>query len=449
MSMYGNRAAGSKKRVLVVGAGAARMSCAHHLAEHPDKFDVTLVEAQDYCGGQAFSIPINKEKFHASWINQGVKGGSYIFHHTMTMFAQQGYQAHPVELQVSFGKGTRFWTNNEIKRFRRMLSTVRTFEVLFALLPIKYLLKIFRFSAEFANVVRLCTSPTFGMWYPPDEISVASNMPPMVVFPNLGKFYTSWKNSLEGKGVHVRVRMEVTSIVRRNKQGIVVRTVRRDPTDDAPHIPNSAWEVEEEYDEMVVCVLFRKKKVLGCAKFADDITVTHYDTEYMKRHYENFFNPEQAVDNLSGINQMQRVEMAKRSFKPMYMIKMYPKDPNKLEMCFDCTNYQAQFPEEVPFGDHIFQTIFLNKSRDGPFLWHQLCHSFTHYLTVVPWMCFLQGRNNTRFAGSWMLVNAHEVAVISGIAAAVNLGAKYPEDLERDRFAFLGFRLYYLLQYRR
>ena len=59
----------------------------------------------------------------------------------------------------------------------------------------------------------------------------------------------------------------------------------------------------------------------------------------------------------------------------------------------------------------------------------------------------LQGRKSTRFAGSWTMVNAHEVAVISGIAAAVDLGATYPTDLEQDSFALLAFRLYYLLAY--
>jgi 2-polyprenyl-6-methoxyphenol hydroxylase-like FAD-dependent oxidoreductase len=34
------------KRVLVVGAGAAGMACADSMAAHPDKFDVTLIEAQ-------------------------------------------------------------------------------------------------------------------------------------------------------------------------------------------------------------------------------------------------------------------------------------------------------------------------------------------------------------------------------------------------------------------
>jgi len=147
----------------------------------------------------------------------------------------------------------------------------------------------------------------------------------------------------------------------------------------------------------------------------------------------------------------------------MYFIKPYPEDLTRLEMCFDCTNYQAQFPPGAPFESHVFQTIFLNKERDGNLWtdneidpakiirkdwWHQLCHSWTHYLFVVPWIWLLQGKRRVRFAGSWTMINAHEVAVMSGIAAAVDLGADYPEDLERESgWAVLCFRLYYLLVY--
>ena len=206
---------------------------------------------------------------------------------------------------------------------------------------------------------------------------------------------------------------------------------------------------------------FREKRVLGSAKFADDITVTHWDSDYMKKHYENFYNKEQAVEKLSGVDQTTRINFARKLFKPMYMIKMYPQDLTKLEMCFDCTNYQSQFPPEVPFEKHVFQTIYLNKKYEKLWTineidenkiirkdwWHQLCHSWTHYVFVVPWMWLLNGRKHTRFAAAWTLVNAHEVAVMSGIAAAVDLGAQYPENLERDKFALLSFRLYYLLTY--
>ncbi|CZT20242.1 related to flavin-containing amine oxidasedehydrogenase [Ramularia collo-cygni] len=510
-----------RKKVLVVGAGAAGMSCAHHLSNHPDKFDVTLVDAVDYCGGQAYSIPIDKEKTGASWLNQGVQGGSPIFHHTMTMFARNGFWADPVKLQVSFGKGEQFWSNvyptqllkkheKEVKRFNTMLKIVRMFEVFFALLPIKYLVKIFRFSDEFANAValpmlalflgtgnytpevptmvleRLCTSPTYGMWYPPDKASITSQMPSMVVFPNLSDFYDTWRKNLIKKGVNIRLSTEVTQVIRRDKNGVAVKIIGRTPTEDG-HNPNSAWtgetpradadaiETIEEYDEIVLCVLTDTAKrllkptitriesrVLGSAKFANDITVTHQDSEYMKKHYENFYSKDLAVANINGVDSQDRCDFAKDNFKAMYLIRNYQEDLTKLEMCFDCTNYQAQFPPEVPFEKHVFQTIFLNKERDGHLWaideideskiirkdwWHQLCHSWTHYMFVVPWMWLLQGKRHTRYAASWTLVNAHEVACISGISAAVDLGADYPEDLERDKFSFLAFRLYYLLVY--
>ncbi|KAK3326042.1 hypothetical protein B0H66DRAFT_616869 [Apodospora peruviana] len=517
-----------KKQVLIVGAGAAGMSCAHHLAQHPDKFDVTVIEAAGYCGGQAFSIPIDKSKYGAAWLNQGVQGGSYAFHHTMTMFARQNHAASPVNLQVSFGNGDRFWTNvyptklltrydNEAKRFMWMLKIVRWFELLFALLPIKYLLKLFRFSYEFANAValpmlalflgtgnatpevpsiileRLCTSPTIGMWYPSEGKTVFSELPKMVVFPNFSSFYEDWHQDLLKKGVKVRLSTEVTEVVSRNKHGVTVKTIKRSTTKDK-HNPSSVWAAEdpvteadadaeetvEHYDEIVICCLadtakrllgktasFRERKVLGSAKFSDDITITHNDSAYMRKHYENFFNDEQAThtDDSGDQRVRERVEWARKGgFQPMYYIKQYPEDITKLEMCFDCTNYQAQFPPDVDFDSHVFQTIYLNEERDGHLWtdneideskvirkdwWHQLCHSWTHYVFVVPWMWLLQGRRHTRFASSWTVVNAHEVAIISGLAAAVDLGARYPDDLERDSFALLSFRLYYLLVYGR
>ena len=328
------------------------MSCAHHLSNHPDKFDVTVVDAVDYCGGQAFSIPVDKEKTGASWLNQGVQGGSYIFHHTLTMFARNGFWADPVRLQVSFGKSEQFWTNvfptqmlkkheKEVRRFYYMLKIVRMFEVFFALLPIKYLVKLFWFSEEFANIValpmialflgtgnytpevpsmileRLCTSPTYGMWNPPDKASLVSNVPPMVVFPNFSDFYETWRKNLSSRGVNIRLSTEVTRVLKRDKTGVKVNIIKRTPVSDG-HNPDSAWvpdtvdgsnadadakEATEEYDEIVLCVLTDTAKrllqpsitsiesrVLGSAKFANDITVTHQDTDYMSRHYENFYN---------------------------------------------------------------------------------------------------------------------------------------------------------------
>jgi hypothetical protein len=205
-------------------------------------------------------------------------------------------------VQVSFGKDDIFWTNvfptellakhqKEIKRFKRMLKIVRWFEILFALIPIKVLVKIFFFSDEFTNTIilpmialflgtgnytpevpsiileRLCTSPTYGMWYPPDEHSVASNLPPMVVFPKFSDFYDGWKENLVSKGVNVRLSTEITGVVKRDKTGVTVKIIektsvpgKQNPnsasTPRVEHTPDTnVQEIEEQYDELVLCVL--------------------------------------------------------------------------------------------------------------------------------------------------------------------------------------------------
>lgn len=214
-----------------------------------------------------------------------------------------GPRRNPVNLQVSFGKGDQFWSNvyptkllerhqSEIRRFVWMLKIVRWFELFFAILPIKILMKLFWFSHEFANTValpmvalflgtgnytpevpaiileRLCTSPTYGMWYPPDEKSIASNLPPMVVFPNFSRFYQDWHKDLVRKGVRVRLSTEVTEILSRDKTGVKVKVIRRKPASDC-HNASSAWppeevtsnadpdakETVEQYDEIVFCCL--------------------------------------------------------------------------------------------------------------------------------------------------------------------------------------------------
>jgi hypothetical protein len=47
--------------------------------------------------------------------------------------------------------------------------------------------------------------------------------------------------------------------------------------------------------------------------------------------------------------------------------------------------------------------------------WHQLCHTWKHYAFVVPFVWALnRNSKNTTYAAAWTLVNAHEVAIISG-----------------------------------
>jgi hypothetical protein len=53
-------------------------SCASTLAQHPDKFKVTIIERMAVTGGQATSISLDKEKYGTNWMNDGVQGGSLV-----------------------------------------------------------------------------------------------------------------------------------------------------------------------------------------------------------------------------------------------------------------------------------------------------------------------------------------------------------------------------------
>lgn len=48
------------------------------LAKHPEKFKVTLVEKERVVGGQATSITLDTKQYGASWMNNGVQGGSSV-----------------------------------------------------------------------------------------------------------------------------------------------------------------------------------------------------------------------------------------------------------------------------------------------------------------------------------------------------------------------------------
>ncbi|RDW89427.1 flavin-containing amine oxidasedehydrogenase-like protein [Coleophoma cylindrospora] len=440
----GERERDQRKHVVIIGAGAAGMSCASTLSQHPEKFKVTMIERMAVCGGQATSISIDKSRFGTDWMNDGVQGGSpvrehqplrehstkkpKIFKHTFNFFKTYGYVPQEVKLQVSFGKGTDgFWTNcfpsklieqfsGDIKKFGRVLNIIRWTMPILGIVPVRIMLRMFFFSKDFgdkmvyplialflgtgnqtANVScaileRLFNDPNMKLWdYDPETL--LPNLPTMVTFPNLHNFYEDFRKDLEKKGVEIRLQTDVTEILERSDDGIVLKTRPFDPdANDRRGVHTGSESRPECFDELVMCVLaddalkllgktatFREKLVLGGAKFFDDITVTHCDTAYFQKHYETEFNPKLCAEPKSKAQEEQiafsKGEMRGEGdepsgFRPMYYTKTYRDDPKKIEMSFDVTNYQHQFrmdhqAETAPlaYDHHVFQSIFLDKTN--------------------------------------------------------------------------------------
>ncbi|ETR97245.1 FAD/NAD(P)-binding domain-containing protein [Trichoderma reesei RUT C-30] len=529
--MASNQQSKTPRHIVIVGAGAAGMSCAATLANHPDDFKVTLLEKNSIVGGQAMSIPLDQEKYGASWMNNGVQGGSQIFKHTFNYFNQYGFPAQPLALQVSFGKGpSGFWTNcfpsklvaqhaADIRRFGLFLKVVKWTMPVLGILPISLMLRLFFFSRDFGDkmvyplialflgtgnqtanvpaaiVERLFNDPNMKLWdYDPDTL--LPNQPTMYSFDCLDSFYGKWKDDLVAKGVTIRTNTEVQEVVSRSKKGVDLVIKNNNDNND------SGDTTTEHFDHLVLCVLAddalrilgksatrREKLVLGGASFYDDLTITHSDSDYFNKHYETRFKPELCGEPKSeaqchqiasakgepaspthssssysspSSEQQPEQQQQQQPFNPMYYTYTYQEDPRLIEMSFNCSNYQHQFKRSKdntttssssPSSSSpapVYQTIFLDKRKRDLWTegaideskiikrnwWHQLGHRWQHYVRVVPGVMFLQGRNNTFFAGSWTLVNMHEVACISGIAAAYRLGAEYRkfDDFAQDFF---------------
>lgn len=369
--------------------------------------------------------------------------------------------------------------SGDITKFGLFLFLVKWLMPVLGLIPIHIMMRLMVFSRGFeekmvyplialflgtgnqtryvpsAMVERLFDDPNMRLWgY--DEDTLLPNRPTMVTFDNLGSFYEAWRQDLVRRGVSIRLNNEVAKVAARTSKGILLQT--RVVSDAGDPVSETGYEV---FDDIVFCTLaddalrilgesasLRERFVLSGARFYDDLAVTHHDHAYFNRHYETAFKDDLCAQPANDA-QRQQVESSRgdsssssgnkrgsspddasssssppassgnqQGFRPMYFTKSYEQDPSKIEMSFDCSNYQHQLAN-ANGAERVYQCIFLDKDRcehlwslgeinEDKIIkrqwWHQLGHRWQHYLRVVPCMRFLNGRNNTYFAGSWTLV---------------------------------------------
>jgi predicted NAD/FAD-binding protein len=438
--------------VLVVGSGAAGTAAAWALAQD-QRFYVEVWEAAPQAGGVATSETLGGGS--TVWLNDGVQGGSPTYRNTLWLHDQVGIAPRPVDFRVSFGRDETAWNNTtttalverlrpDIRRFGKLLEWIDRTEPLSALLPIGLVLKAGRFSKDFrdhmlyplaalffgtgnqtrrvsaAIIARVFQDEKLRLFdFDPDRL--LSQRPAMFAFDRLSEIYASLVEATENTGRASCHFSRPVERIERLPEGIVAT--------------DSEGRTERFDDVIFACPAnvalrtlarpsFRERRVLGAVQYFHDITVTHTDRAYMDRYYE--------LDDARG---------------DQYFIRTYPDATDRIEMSFDLSHYQPQLEQSV------YQTIFLDRDHDEhrwtideidedkvlfskP--WIQFSHTWQHYVRVVPWLRFLQGRHHTFYAGSWTLANTHEVATISGFAAAHRLGARYPlthDDLALEQFA--------------
>jgi hypothetical protein len=167
--------------------------------------------------------------------------------------------------------------SGDIKKFGKVLKLIKWTMPVLGIVPIRIMLRIFFFSKDFgdkmvyplialflgtgnqtANVAcaileRLFDDPNMKLWdYDPDTL--LPNLPTMVTFPKLRDFYEDWRKDLESKGVDIRLQTDVTEILQRSDQGVVLQTRPFDPdAKDRMGTHTGPPSQTESFDELVMC----------------------------------------------------------------------------------------------------------------------------------------------------------------------------------------------------
>lgn len=412
--------------------------------------DVELWERAPEPGGVATSRAVD-----GTWINDGVQAATPSYANVLALHRLLGFEPTPVDVKIAFGRGRWAWNNQfptdlvrahapEIRRFGELLELVQRFEPLFVAIPIDGLLRLLGYSATFRHrMVFPLVALFFGTGDQTPRVSSAvvarvflddrqrlfdydpqfllQQKPRMAVFPALAEVYGRLVDAIAGRVFLGR------AVARLDRRSDFVEAHDdeggRARFDDVVLACDAATALR-----LLARPTRRERWVLGNVRYYRDVTVTHSDVDYMRQHYD--FEPGRG---------------------DQYLVRNDERDPRSIEMSFHLNAYQPQL------ADHeraVFQTIFLDEDRaerwsragidpDRVLLerrWTQFAHTWRHFALTVPFIRFLQGRQRTWYAGAYTLMNTHELAVCSGLAAAYRLGAGYP--LSDDRRARASFELY-------
>ena len=459
----------TKKKVCIIGAGTAGMSAAWSLSRFPDRFDVTVCEKKAQAGGVATTERIEVAPGVVCDINDGVQGGSSSYRNSILLHREVGFEPSPVNMRVSFGQDSWAWTNYlpsetngteiqqleaEIGRFGRYLKVISWLEPIFIFIPIWLTTRLFCLSTRFTNamlypltalffgtgnqtanvssalVARVFLDPDLKL-FDYDSRRLLASQADMFAFDRLATIYQSLVDrciSISGG--------QTKFYFNRAIDHVSSTSVYTSSSQLLGSFDTILYACDAETVLRLVQTPSRiQRAVLGNVRYFDDVTFTHTDLDYMKAHYTVHLDSDQ------------------------YFIHSDRNDPRRpLEMSFNLSNYQpaliALKRQQAP-QLNIFQTIYLNKLESDQWTigkldkqkvllerwWRQFAHVWQHFLFTVPLMRFVQREHaHTLFAGAYTMFNTHEIACVSGLAAAHQLGAPYP--FEHDALAVKQFDLY-------
>lgn len=441
----------TKQRICIVGGGISGLAAAWALSRHPDRFDFALYEKNDRLGGNAMTVEIPQDD--GTTIPVDISVTAYIptvYNHYVLLLKQYGIESLPTRFSYSVHYGDDVYAHDfdsalkeelrlEIERFQRLLGVLKRFNFLSEstsrakamLNPFNYismgrLLDALNFSSDFRFKILKPLFVNFvlasGLFDMPaslfsrylDFFDIEKSTPMVTWDQGTANLYRHMAAEL-GDRIHLN---RGVKRVRRDESGVTVCDLGGR---------------EERFDAVILaCNANQALMMLDQPTRTETLLLSsvRYESELHNHavvHTDGSVLPEDATQ-----------AMQTRS----NYIEHYGARPDNYEITYIMHNQQpwAKRSDKPCLVTYNPNRLIDEKKVVKRWWFQHVVHDVFHVSVLMNLFQFIQGRRHTYYCGAHTVVNSQEHGLISGLAAARQLGADYPftDAKAREWFNFWG-----------
>ena len=443
------------QRIAIVGGGVSGLGAAWALHHHPDRFDFRLFEAHDQIGGNAITADMPQDDGSSIPFDISVTACiPSVYHHIVLLMKQFDIELIDTKFNYSVKYGDELYAHDfdsdireqlqfEIAKFQRVLRRLHRFgwlthsrsKLLNALNPFNYIsmgtvLNLGGFSGDFRYKI---LKPMFV------NFLLATNVfdLPAALFARYLEFFDietatpmqTWDQGTRRIYEHLSAGFGDKIYLNRP-----VRKVYRSASDVVVEDEDGR---RETFDDVIfACNANQTLMVL------DNPTILERSILSSIRYESELHNHAVVHSDSSVLPDNEVKPLATRSNH----IEQYGARPDNYEITYIMHNQQAWAQRSDKPCLVTYNPISpIDKGEIVKRWWFQhIVHDVRHVALIVNLFRFIQGKRRTWHCGAHTLINSHETCLVTGLAAARQLGADYPFDdpAARRAFNYYGSILY-------
>jgi len=440
-------AATAPRRIAIIGGGVSGMGAAWALSHHPDRFDFRLFEAQERLGGNAITADMPQDDGRSIPFDISVTACiPSVYDHIVLLMERFGIELIDTRFSYSVKYGGQIYAHDfdseireqlqdEIERFQRLLQRLHSFgwltrsqsKLLNAVNPFNYVsmgtvLNLGGFSGDFRYKI---LKPMFV------NFLMATNVfdMPASLFARYLEFFDiesatpmqTWDQGTRHLYEHLSAGF--------GDRIHLSRPVRKVYRSESSVVVEDSGGVRETFDDVIFAcnanqTLMILDRPTGLERYL--LSSIRYESELHNHtlvHYDSSLLPDNEAKPLTTrSNHIEQYGVRPDNYEITYIMhNQQPWASGSDKPCLVTYNPISPIDEEKIVKRWWFQHIV---------------HDVRHVAVLVNLFRFIQGRRRTWHCGAHTLINSQETCLVTGLAAARQMGADYHFDDPAAKRAF-------------